>query len=102
MNSKTIFLVGVIGVILFLSSCLIGGFLIVNYSITRQYISETYAIDTEYGIVLRVFGHIPSGILFTIFSILGYTYFPSSNLTKIGFYGLGLWHRNHCGFNISM
>ena len=85
MNSKIIFLVGVIGVILFVSSSVIGGLLIENYSITRQYISETFAIDTEYGIVLRVFGHIPSGILFTIFSILGYKYFPSSNLTKIDF-----------------
>ena len=92
MNSKIIFLVGVIGVILFVSSSVIGGLLIENYSITRQYISETFAIDTEYGIVLRVFGHIPSGILFTIFSILGYKYFPSSNLTKIGFYGLGLFY----------
>lgn len=92
MTHKTIFLVGIIGVVLFTCSCIFGGFLIENYSITRQYISETFAVDTEYGILLRIFGHIPSGILFTIFGFYGYKYFPSSRLTKIGFYGLGLFY----------
>lgn len=92
MNSKKIFLAGVIGVILFASSCVIGGLLIENYSITHQYISETFAINTEYGLMLRIFGHIPSGILFAIFGFLGYKYFPTSNLTKIGFFGFGIFY----------
>ena len=92
MNNKTIFLVGVVGVTLFVSSIVVGGLLIEDYSIARQYISETFAVDTEYGIMLRIFGHIPSGVLFTIFSVLAYKYFPPSNLTKIGFYGLALFY----------
>ena len=92
MKNRIIFIIGITGVILFTISCIIGGLLIENYSITRQYISETFAVDTKYGIMLRVFGHIPSGILFTIFSIYGYKYFPPANLTKIGFYGLGLFY----------
>ena len=92
MTHKAIFLVGIIGVILFSSSCIFGGLLIENYSITRQYISETFAVNTEYGILLRIFGHIPSGILFTIFGFYGYKHFPPVHLTKIGFYGLGLFY----------
>lgn len=90
MNNKIIFFIGILGVILFTTASIVGGLLIENYRETSQYISETYAIDTEYGLMLRLFGHIPSGILFTIFSFLGYKYFPSSNLTKIGFYSFGL------------
>lgn len=90
MNNKTIYVIGVIGVILFVSSCCIGGLLIDNYSITSQYISETYAVDTEYGLWLRIFGFIPSGILFTLFCFLGIKYFPSSRLLKTGFLGVGI------------
>ncbi|MFT7331706.1 MAG: putative membrane protein [Roseivirga sp.] len=92
MNNKTIFLTGIIGVILFISSSFIGGLLIDNYSITSQYISETYAIDTEYGLGLRILGYIPSGILFTLFCFLGVKYFPSSTAIKMGFYGVGLFY----------
>ena len=47
MNNKAIFLTGITGVILFIATAVIGGLLIDNYSVTSQYISETYAIDTE-------------------------------------------------------
>ncbi len=92
MNSRSIFFIGIVGVILFTGTSVLGGLLIENYSITSQYISETFAIDAEYGVMLRAFGHIPSGVFFAIFSFLGYKYFPSSNLTKTGFYGLGLFY----------
>ncbi|NQX84920.1 MAG: DUF998 domain-containing protein [Flavobacteriaceae bacterium] len=92
MNNRLIFFIGILGVILFTTTSIVGGLLIENYSITSQYISETFAIDTEYGLMLRVLGHIPSGILFVAFSFLGYKYFPASNLTKIGFYGIGLFY----------
>ncbi len=92
MNNNFTFLIGIIGVSLFAFSSIIGGMLIENYSITSQYISESYAIDTEYGMVLRVFGYIPSGILITIFCFLGAKHFQPSKLTKIGFYGLGLFY----------
>jgi hypothetical membrane protein len=92
MNNKTIYLIGVIGVILFVSSCFIGGLLIDNYSITSQYISETYAVDTEYGLWLRILGYIPSGVLFTLFCFFGIKYFPSSRLIKMGFLGVGIFY----------
>ena len=57
-----------------------------------QLISESYAIDTEYGIILRIFGYIPSGILITLFCFLGVKYFQPSILIKIGFYGIGIFY----------
>lgn len=92
MNNKTIFLIGVIAIILFISSSFIGGLLIDNYSITSQYISETYAVDTEYGLWLRIIGYIPSGVLFALFCFLGIKYFPSSRLIKMGFLGVGIFY----------
>jgi len=92
MRNKITFFIGILGVSLFVVSSIIGGILIENYSLTSQYISETYAIDTEYGLILRTFGFIPSGILLTIFCFLGFKYFQPSKLTKIGFYGLGIFY----------
>lgn len=92
MSNKIIFFIGILGVSLFIVSSIIGGVLIENYSATSQLISETYAIDTQYGLILRSLGYIPSGILLTIFAFAGYKKLPESNLTKIGFYGLGLFY----------
>ena len=92
MSNKLTFFIGILGVTLFVASTIVGGFLIENYSFTSQYISETYAIDTKYGIFLRSLGYIPSGILLTIFAFLGYKKLPQSKLTKIGFYGLGVFY----------
>jgi len=91
MSNKFAFIIGILGASLFVVSSILGGILIENYSLTSQYISETYAIDTEYGIVLRAFGYIPSGILLTIFAFVGFKKFPKSTITKIGFYGLGIF-----------
>ena len=92
MSNKLIFIVGILGASLFVISSIVGGFLIEDYSLTSQYISESYAIDTEYGLVLRSLGYIPRGILFTIFVIAGYKKFPQFNLTKIGFFGMGMFY----------
>ncbi|PCJ64864.1 MAG: hypothetical protein COA58_11360 [Bacteroidetes bacterium] len=92
MSNKITFFIGILGVSLFVVSSIVGGMLIENYSLTSQYISETYAIDTEYGIILRTFGFIPSGVLLTIFCFLGFKYFQPSKFTKIGFYGLGIFY----------
>ncbi len=92
MTHKITFFIGILGVSLFVFSSIIGGLLIDNYSLTSQYISETYAIDTTYGLILRIFGYIPSGILLTSFSFLACNYFKSSKLTTIGFYGLGIFY----------
>ncbi|TVZ57039.1 uncharacterized protein DUF998 [Lutibacter sp. Hel_I_33_5] len=92
MKKNTTFLIGILGVSLFIISSIVGGILIENYSILSQYISETYAIDTIYGVILRAFGYIPSGILLTIFCFFGATYFQPSKLIKIGFYGIGIFY----------
>ena len=92
MNNKTTFLIGIIGVSLFVVSSVLGGFLIENYNMASQLISESYAIDTEYGIILRIFGYIPSCILITLFCFLGVKYFQPSILIKIGFYGIGIFY----------
>jgi len=92
MSNKIIFFIGILGASLFIVSSIVGGLLIENYSATSQLISETYAIDTQYGLILRSLGYIPSGILLTIFAFAGYKKLPESNLTRIGFYGLGLFY----------
>ena len=92
MKNKLIFYIGILGVLLFVSTSLIGGFLIDGFDIFKQFISETYAIDTEYGLILRIFGYIPSGVLFTIFCFLSVHHFKTSKLTKIGFYGVGIFY----------
>ena len=92
MNNKITFFIGILGVSLFVISSILGGLLIENYNIVSHYISETYAIDTEYGIILRIFGYIPSGILIALFCFLGARYFQPSKLIKIGFYGIGIFY----------
>ena len=92
MSNKITFLIGILGVSLFVVSSLLGGFLIENYNILSQYISESYAIDTEYGKILRIFGYIPSGILIALFCFLAVKYFQLSKLLNIGFYGIGIFY----------
>jgi len=92
MNNKITFLIGILGVSLFVISSFLGGLLIENYNIFSQLISESYAIDTKYGILLRIFGYIPSGIFITLFCFLGVKYFQPTILIKIGFYGIGIFY----------
>lgn len=92
MRNKFTFFIGILGASLFVISSIAGGLLIEDYSILSQYISETYAIDTKHGLVLRTFGYIPSGILLALFCFLGARCFQSSTLTKIGFYGIGIFY----------
>ena len=92
MNNKITFFIGILGVSLFVVSSILGGVLIENYSVISQYISESYAIDTEHGRILRIFGFIPSGLLITSFCFLGMRYFQTSSLVKIGFYGIGIFY----------
>tara|TARA_B100000900_G_C20357703_1_gene624997 strand:+ start:142 stop:777 length:636 start_codon:yes stop_codon:yes gene_type:complete len=91
-DNKTTYLIGITGVSILSISFIIGGFLIENYDIVNQYISESYAIDTKYGIYLRIFGYIPSGILISIFCFLGVNYFQPDTMVKIGFYGIGIFY----------
>jgi|TARA_A100001388_G_C28664951_1_gene448617 hypothetical protein len=92
MSNNSIFFIGVLGVSLLAASFILGGLLIENYDIVSQFISESYAIDTEYGLLLRIFGYIPSSILITLFCFLAVKHFQSTILVKIGFYGIGIFY----------
>ena len=92
MNNKLLFFIGILGVTLFGVASFLGGFQFDHYDPISQYISETMAVDTPYGKSLRYFGYIPSGILLTIFAFVGFKKLPKSNLTKIGFWGLGIFY----------
>ena len=92
MRNKSIFFIGVLGVSLLAASFILGGLLIENYDIVSQFISESYAIDTEYGLLLRILGYIPSSILITLFCFLAVKYFQPTILIKIGFYGIGIFY----------
>ncbi len=92
MSNKLVFWIGILGVLFFSLASTLGGFQFDNYNPIAQLISETYAIDTPYGKVLRFFGYIPSGILLTIFSFAAIKKFKKSNQTKIGFYGFGIFY----------
>jgi len=92
MSNKLVFWTGILGGIFFGEASFLGGFQFDSYNPISQYISETMAIDTPYGKVLRFLGYIPSEILLTIFSFAGIKKFPKSNLTKIGFWGFGIFY----------
>jgi len=92
MSNKLIFWIGIVGVTFFGVASILGGFQFDNYNPMSQYISETMAVDTPYGKALRFFGYIPSGILITVFGFAGVKKFPASDLTKIGFWGIGVFY----------
>ena len=92
MNYKTVSNLGFIGISLLLFTIVFGGLLIENYDFKNQFISESYAIDTEYGFFLRLFGYIPSGIIITLFYFLGEKYLEPNLIVKIGLYGIGLFY----------
>ena len=92
MNNKTVYLIGIFGVTFFGVASILGGFQFDDYNPISQFISESMAIDTPYGKFLRYFGYIPSGILITIFSFVGFKKLPKSKLIKTGFIGLGIFY----------
>lgn len=92
MKNTFLFLLGILGVLLFVGSAIWGGILIDGYDPLSQLISESYAIDTEYGESLRYYGYIPSGILLAMFCFLGRSVFPRSQATTLGFIGIGVFY----------
>jgi hypothetical protein len=92
MNERMIFWTGIIGATLFSAASILGGFQFDDYNPLSQYISETYAIGTPYGQILRYFGHIPSGFFLTIFAFSALRKFPKSSLIKAGFWGIGIFY----------
>ena len=70
MNNKIVAYIGILGVSLFGLAAIIGPLLIEDYSIVSQYISESFASNTQYGKYLQYLGYVPSGILTAIFCAL--------------------------------
>jgi len=91
-KKKIAYLSGLSGVALFILASFLGGLQFENYSHTSQLISESYAIGTPYGIALRYFGFIPSGLFIFCFSILSLKLLPASALSRGGFIILGLFY----------
>jgi hypothetical protein len=92
MTNKLVAYIGILGVSLFAIAAIVGPLLIEDYSVVSQYISESFASDTEYGWYLQYFGYVPSGILITIFCFSAPKKLPSSKLIIAGFFGLALFY----------
>jgi hypothetical protein len=92
MNKNNLFYTGISGVVLFVVAALAGTILLKDYNPVTQFISESYAKDAPYGLPIRIFGFIPSGILLTLFSFLSYSRFPANSYTKSGFIALGVFY----------
>jgi hypothetical protein len=90
MSTNRIFWLGILGVIFFIATTILGGLLIPNYNHVEQFISESYAISTQYGIYLRIFGFIQSGVFITLFAFFAIRILPKSKLTSIGLLGFGI------------
>lgn len=58
---------GIAGVLFFITSTFIGGLQFDAYSHITQFISETYATGTPWGMHLRWFGFVPAGLLLAFF-----------------------------------
>mgnify|MGYP003630603955 CR=1 FL=1 len=92
MNKTITFWFGLIGALLFIGSSIIGGFLMENYSPIKQFISESYAIDTSHGIYIRLFGYIPSGVLITLFSFSALKFIKNLSLARVGLIIFGIFY----------
>ena len=92
MNKNNLFYTGISGVALFMIAALAGSILLKDYNPVTQFISESYAKDAPYGLLIRIFGFIPSGFLLTLFSFFSYARFPANSYTKSGFIALGIFY----------
>lgn len=92
MKKNLIALVGIIGVIVFIATSILGGSFIDGYSHVSQFISESYATGTQHGEALRFYGFLPSGLCFFVFALFAPKYFPKSNLLKLAFLIFGIFY----------
>lgn len=92
MKKKLAYLSGFFGAALFILATFLGGLQLTGYSHVSQFISESYAIGTPFGVALRYFGFIPSGLLIFCFSIVSIKIVPGSSLSHIGYIILGIFY----------
>ncbi|MGB5819033.1 MAG: DUF998 domain-containing protein [Saonia sp.] len=92
MTRTVVFWSGMLGVLLFIITAVLGGLQFEAYSHIHQFISESYATGTPYGPYLRYVGYVPSGIFLALFAFLAPKVVPRSKLTRIGFWGVGIFY----------
>jgi hypothetical protein len=92
MNKTITFWLGILGALFFIIPSVLGGLQFENYSHISQFISESYAFGTPYGVYMRFFGFIPSGILIALFSLSCWKLLSKSGLLKLGLFGFGLFY----------
>ncbi len=93
MNKQMLaFWFGLLGTIFFITSTIIAGALFPGYSHIINLISESYAIDTAYGIPIRFFGFLPSGVFVFLFSLFAIKSLPKSPLNTFGFLAIGIFY----------
>ena len=83
---------GVLGVVLFVLTTIIGACLNNQYNSASQLISELYAINAKNAIFLRYFGYIPSGLFLAFFCFFSIQFFPKKILITIGLLGIGIFY----------
>lgn len=84
MNKKALFWFGILGVLLFTFTTIIGGILNRNYSFISQFISELYAVEAPNADTIRFYGYLPSGLFFILFSFFLNTTLPKSAVKTLG------------------
>ncbi|MBX9783365.1 MAG: DUF998 domain-containing protein [Chitinophagaceae bacterium] len=92
MTKSTVSNIGIAGVVLFVAAAISGALLIPGYSQVSNFLSESYAIDTTYGIYLRLMGYIPSGLLILFFCFSAVKYLSQTKATTIALRGIGLFY----------
>lgn len=92
MSRKKLFWIGILGVLLFVIPAVVGGFMTEGYNPLSHLLSETYALDTQYGPYLRFFGFVPAGVLLLIFCWGCVQHFPNTFLIREGLRGLGIFY----------
>lgn len=92
MTSSKVAWTGIIAVLWFIVTTLIGSYLNQNYNSTSQLISELYAVNAPNAYLLRYVGYIPSGLLIAIFFFYSIRFFPDVKLIIIGFLGIGVFY----------
>jgi Protein of unknown function (DUF998) len=83
---------GLAGTALYVTACVLSGLRVPHYSHVSQYLSEAVALGAPYGQLIRYGLLIPSGVLFSLFSVFAARAVPGSVLASLGFYGLAIFH----------
>lgn len=92
MSRSSVYWAGICGGGLFVAACVLGAQPFGGYSHVSNYISETYAVGTPHGKLLRFLGYIPAGLLLAAFARGARSLVPPSMGARAGFLCLGLFY----------